>query len=383
MKRTALSKERRAAFGPLPAFVAARMAGSARGQVARGLRAKAVCPCRPAHQRLRPQGAGGAPVLRPTLAERHHGPQRPAASTRAKRCEEPWTPRMGPPPGGTTTALLQPTVARHAQGCLCGAGAGGSGYGRRPHSRCHGPSRAWTALMALRAMDPIGCPASVGRRTYPGPPALARTLAVRAATNTRFWPQAGPSQRRLVSCVAGRAKRGGATDMSSIVQTVVRPALVSFAVLTALTGVVYPLVVTAIGQLAFPREAAGSLILRDGKPVGSSLIGQSFSDPKYFWGRPSATGPMPNNASASGGSNQGPLNPALTDAVKGRIAALRAASRGLASGSADPATPRPFPWTWSPLRAADWILTSASPQRSSRQHAWPRCADGRCLRCSS
>lgn len=131
--------------------------------------------------------------------------------------------------------------------------------------------------------------------------------------------------------------------MGSIVQTVVRPALVSFAVLTALTGVVYPLVVTAIGQLAFPREAAGSLILRDGKPVGSSLIGQSFSDPKYFWGRPSATGPMPNNAGASGGSNQGPLNPALTDAVKGRIEALREASRGLASGSAEPGNTVPVP----------------------------------------
>ena len=115
--------------------------------------------------------------------------------------------------------------------------------------------------------------------------------------------------------------------MSSIVQTV-RPALVSFVVLTALTGVAYPLIVTGIGQGVFPSQAAGSLILRDGKPVGSSLIGQSFSDPKYFWGRPSATGPMANNATASSGSNQGPLNPALTDAVKGRIDALRAADPG-------------------------------------------------------
>jgi K+-transporting ATPase ATPase C chain len=98
-----------------------------------------------------------------------------------------------------------------------------------------------------------------------------------------------------------------------------------FAVLTALTGVAYPLVVTGIGQVAFPDQAAGSLILRDGKPVGSSLIGQNFSDPKYIWGRPSATGPYPNNATASSGSNQGPLNPALTDAVKGRIEALRGA----------------------------------------------------------
>jgi K+-transporting ATPase ATPase C chain len=90
----------------------------------------------------------------------------------------------------------------------------------------------------------------------------------------------------------------------------------------------YPLVVTGIGQAAFPQQAAGSMIQRDGKTVGSALIGQNFSDPKYVWGRPSATGPYPNNASASGGSNQGPLNPALTDAVKGRIEALRAADPG-------------------------------------------------------
>jgi potassium-transporting ATPase KdpC subunit len=107
-----------------------------------------------------------------------------------------------------------------------------------------------------------------------------------------------------------------------------RPALVLFAVLSVLTGIAYPLVVTGVGQAAFPELAAGSLILRDGKAVGSSLIGQNFSDPKYVWGRPSATGPMPNNASASSGSNQGPLNPALADAVKGRIEALRAADPG-------------------------------------------------------
>ena len=107
-----------------------------------------------------------------------------------------------------------------------------------------------------------------------------------------------------------------------------RPALVVFAVLTALTGIAYPLLVTGIGQVAFADQAAGSLVLRDGTPVGSSLIGQNFSDPKYVWGRPSATAPMPNNASASGGSNQGPLNPALADAVKGRIEALRTADPG-------------------------------------------------------
>lgn len=107
-----------------------------------------------------------------------------------------------------------------------------------------------------------------------------------------------------------------------------RPALVLFSVLSILTGLVYPLAVTGVAQAAFPAQAAGSLIVRDGKPVGSELIGQNFSDPKHFWGRPSATSPMPYNASASGGSNQGPLNPALADAVKARIAALRAADPG-------------------------------------------------------
>lgn len=111
-------------------------------------------------------------------------------------------------------------------------------------------------------------------------------------------------------------------------KTILRPALVLFVLLTLLTGVAYPLVVTGAAQALFPAQAAGSLIVRDGKPVGSELIGQSFSDPQHFWGRPSATGPMPYNAAASSGTNQGPLNPALLDAVKGRIAALRAADPG-------------------------------------------------------
>ena len=105
-------------------------------------------------------------------------------------------------------------------------------------------------------------------------------------------------------------------------KTTLRPALVLFTVLTLIVGVLYPLVVTGIGKLAFANKSAGSLVLRDGKPVGSTLIGQSFSAPRYFWGRPSATSPMSNNASGSSGSNQGPLNPAYIDAVKGRIAAL-------------------------------------------------------------
>lgn len=111
-------------------------------------------------------------------------------------------------------------------------------------------------------------------------------------------------------------------------KTILRPALVLFTVLTLVTGAAYPLVVTGAAQALFPVQAGGSLILRDGKPVGSELIGQNFSDPKHFWGRPSATGPMPYNAAASSGANQGPLNPALVDAVKGRIEALKAADPG-------------------------------------------------------
>jgi K+-transporting ATPase ATPase C chain len=109
---------------------------------------------------------------------------------------------------------------------------------------------------------------------------------------------------------------------------VVRPLLVLFTVLSAVTGLAYPLLVTGIAQAVYPQQAAGSLILRDGQVVGSTLIGQNFSDPKYFWGRPSATSPQPYNASNSSGSNLGPLNPALVDAVKGRVETLRAADPG-------------------------------------------------------
>jgi K+-transporting ATPase ATPase C chain len=98
--------------------------------------------------------------------------------------------------------------------------------------------------------------------------------------------------------------------------------------MTLITGVAYPLVATGLAQLVFPQRANGSLIVKDGKPIGSVLIGQSFTDPKYFWGRPSATTPQANNGVNSGGSNLGPTNPALTDAVKQRIAALRTADPG-------------------------------------------------------
>ena len=104
-----------------------------------------------------------------------------------------------------------------------------------------------------------------------------------------------------------------------------RPALTMLVILTLLTGLLYPLVVTGIAQLLFPHQANGSLIVRDGKVVGSELIGQYFDQPKYFWSRPSATSPFPYNAAASSGSNVGPTNPALIEAVKGRVAALRAA----------------------------------------------------------
>ena len=112
-------------------------------------------------------------------------------------------------------------------------------------------------------------------------------------------------------------------------KNLIRPAVTLFVLLSAVTGIVYPLAVTGAAKLVFPAQAAGSLIVdKDGKVVGSSLIGQSFSDPRHFWGRPSATSPMPYNAAGSTGSNQGPTNPALLDAVKGRVEALKAADPG-------------------------------------------------------
>ncbi|HEY6512397.1 MAG TPA: potassium-transporting ATPase subunit KdpC [Burkholderiaceae bacterium] len=107
-----------------------------------------------------------------------------------------------------------------------------------------------------------------------------------------------------------------------------RPALLLFVLLSFVTGLLYPLLVTGVAQVAFPAAANGSLIVRDGKVVGSRLIGQPFADPKHFWSRPSATVPMAYNGGASSGSNLGPLNPALHDAVKARIEALRAADPG-------------------------------------------------------
>ena len=111
-------------------------------------------------------------------------------------------------------------------------------------------------------------------------------------------------------------------------KTLIRPANTLFILLSLVTGLLYPLLVTGISQALFPEQAAGSLIERDGKLIGSRLIGQNFTDPKYFWGRPSATSPYPNNAAASGGSNLGPRNPALKAAVESRVKALREADPG-------------------------------------------------------
>ena len=145
-------------------------------------------------------------------------------------------------------------------------------------------------------------------------------------------------------------------------KTLLRPALTLFVLLSVVTGIVYPMAVTGIAKVLFPAQAEGSLIIENGKPVGSRLIGQSFTGPKYFWGRPSATGPMPYNASASSGSNRGPLNPALKDAVKARIDALKAS---------DPTQTAPIP--------EDLVTASGSgldPQISPAAARWqtPRIA---------
>ncbi|HXJ79127.1 MAG TPA: potassium-transporting ATPase subunit KdpC [Candidatus Methylomirabilis sp.] len=110
--------------------------------------------------------------------------------------------------------------------------------------------------------------------------------------------------------------------------TQVRAAIVSLIALTVITGVIYPLIVTGIAQAVFPFQANGSLIMKDGKVVGSALIGQPFDDPKYFWSRPSATSPFADNAASSSGSNLSPTNPDLIKAVQGRVDALRAADPG-------------------------------------------------------
>ena len=120
---------------------------------------------------------------------------------------------------------------------------------------------------------------------------------------------------------------------------IIRPALVSLIVFTILTGIIYPLTVTGLAQLLFPAQANGSIMVKNGNPVGSALIGQPFDDPKYFWGRLSATAPFPYNSAASSGSNLAQTNPTLLDNAKGRIADLKAADpQATASVPADLAT---------------------------------------------
>ena len=116
--------------------------------------------------------------------------------------------------------------------------------------------------------------------------------------------------------------------MKNFILSELRPAVLVFVALTVVTGFLYPALITALARTFFAQQASGSAIVRDGQLVGSSLIGQAFTDPKYFWSRPSATTPQPYNGAASTGSNLGPLNPALTDAVGARVAALRAADPG-------------------------------------------------------
>ena len=123
----------------------------------------------------------------------------------------------------------------------------------------------------------------------------------------------------------------------------IRPAVSLLALMTLLVGIVYPLVIAGAAKAAFPHQAGGSLIYQDGKLIGSALIGQGFSDPKYFWGRPSATTPQPYNGLASSPSNLGPLNPALIDAVKANAKALH---------DADPDNQQPIP--------VDLVTASAS-----------------------
>ncbi len=121
---------------------------------------------------------------------------------------------------------------------------------------------------------------------------------------------------------------GGGVAHEGPAKAILRPAIALLLVMTALLGIVYPFLVTGIASVIFPAQAAGSLIVRNGRIVGSRLIGQPFSNPGYFWSRPSATSPQPYNGLDSGGSNLGPLNPALITAVQARIAALRAADPG-------------------------------------------------------
>ena len=146
----------------------------------------------------------------------------------------------------------------------------------------------------------------------------------------------------------------------------IRQALVVFALLTVVTGLLYPGLVTLVARVAFPGEANGSAVIQDGRIVGSELLGQPFSDPRYFWGRPSATGPQPYNGGASSGSNLAATNPALIEAVAGRVKALREAD----PGNRAPGTRR----SGDGIRQAASIRTFRRPRPSTRSRAWRACA---------
>lgn len=133
---------------------------------------------------------------------------------------------------------------------------------------------------------------------------------------------------------ASRSTETAPATASTTFGSLLRPALVAFVALSAVTGLLYPAAVTGLAQALFPHQASGSLIQQDGQRIGSELIGQHFSAPRYFWGRPSATGPMANNAAGSSGSNLGPTNAALVEAVKARVTALQ---------QVDPGNPLPVP----------------------------------------
>lgn len=142
---------------------------------------------------------------------------------------------------------------------------------------------------------------------------------------------------------------------------ILRPALVVFVALSLVTGLAYPFLTNGIAAAVFPHEAAGSLIRDGDKVVGSELIGQSFSSPQYFWSRPSATAPMPYNAAGSGGSNLGPRNPALAEAIQARIALLKAA---------DPENPLPVPVDLVTASGSGLTRTSVRRRRFTRPPAW-------------
>ena len=144
-----------------------------------------------------------------------------------------------------------------------------------------------------------------------------------------------------------------------------RPVLMVFIALSLLTGVLYPLCVTGVAQLIFPVQANGSLMIREGKPVGSELIGQPFDDPKYFWGRPSATPDFPYNSASSSGSNLGPSNPALAEAVRARVQALQKADPGNQS-------PVPIDLVTSSGSGLDPHISPAAARYQTSRVAWAR-----------